>query len=84
MLLLWENSPLGNEETPSAHSCGMENAVGGGETPRLWGGKQQALFVASTWLLFVGLVVSLAPGSAVLRVSLPRSKGCSRLWGSFG
>lgn len=29
------------------------------ERLRLWGGKQQALFVASMWLLFVGSVVSL-------------------------
>lgn len=54
--------------------------MGGGETPRLWGGNEQALFV---------------PGSAVLLVLLPRSmvcfiicslgfwsgKGCWEVWG---
>lgn len=35
MLLLWENSPLGNEETPSAHFVRDGDAGGGGETPRL-------------------------------------------------
>lgn len=61
------------------------------------GGKEQVLFVASMYLAFVCFrVVSLAPGFAVLHVSLPpRSmvcfiicplgfwlgKGCWKLWG---
>lgn len=44
------------------------------------GGNEQALFVASMWLLFVFQVVSLAPGFAGLRVSLPRSTLCSLLY----
>lgn len=95
MLLLWENSPLGKKKRPRHIRDGMENAVGGGETPRLWGVSSKLWSLRVCSFCFVFQVASLAPGSAVLRVLLPCSlvcfifctldfwlgKGCWKLWG---
>lgn len=76
MLLLWENSPLGKKKRPRHIRDGMENAVGGGETPRLWGGKLASSVCCDyvAFVLFFQIVT--APGSAVVNVSLPCSMVC--------
>lgn len=74
------------------------DAVGGGETPRLWGVTSKLCLLRVCSFCFVCSVASLAPGSAVLRVLLPpRSmvcliicplgfwlgKGCLKVWVPF-
>lgn len=70
MLLLWENLLLGRRNALGTFRDGMENAVGGGETPRLWGGKPASSVCCDyvAFVLFFQIVT--APGSAVVNVLL--------------
>lgn len=81
MLLLWENLLLGRRNALGTFRDGMENAVGGGETPRLWGGKL-ASSVCCEYVAFVLIfrLSQLLGLLALLNLSLSCSMVCFSIY----